>query len=71
MNDATYMYLLALNETVAEGGDPRDGRRLMKKCHGRIFNGIITQISFFHCNTYILYILYNKCVYCYIYVHNG
>lgn len=35
--DAVQMYAWALNETLAEGGDPTDGRTVMTKLWNRTF----------------------------------
>ena len=37
--DAAYLYFLVLNETLAEGGNFRDGKLIMEKVKGRRFRG--------------------------------
>ncbi len=37
--DAAYLYFTLLNETLAEGGDYRDGEMMLQKAKGRKFDG--------------------------------
>ena len=37
--DAAYLYFTLLNETLAEGGDYRDGEMMLQKAKGRQFDG--------------------------------
>ncbi len=37
--DAAYLYFTLLNETLAEGGDFRDGKMTLQKAKGRQFDG--------------------------------
>ncbi|KAK2571574.1 Resact receptor [Acropora cervicornis] len=39
--DATYLYAIGLNRTLAEGGDVTDGRAIMKNLFGRKFSSIL------------------------------
>ena len=36
--DATYLYAIGLNRTLAEGGNVTDGRAIMKNLYGRKFS---------------------------------
>lgn len=37
--DATYLYLTLLNESIAEGKDPRNGTYMFEKSRNRTFHG--------------------------------
>ncbi|XP_070536381.1 atrial natriuretic peptide receptor 1-like isoform X2 [Ptychodera flava] len=39
-HDTVILYAIALNETLAAGGDPYDGKSLVKRLYGRTFKGI-------------------------------
>ncbi|KAK3705058.1 hypothetical protein QZH41_009322, partial [Actinostola sp. cb2023] len=40
MYDAVYLYAIALNDTLSEGGSKRDGIRIAKKMYNRVFEGV-------------------------------
>ncbi|XP_077993905.1 atrial natriuretic peptide receptor 1-like [Glandiceps talaboti] len=44
-HDTVLLYAIALNETLAEGGDPYNGKDLVKRLYGRTFKGIQGNIS--------------------------
>jgi atrial natriuretic peptide receptor A len=52
--DAVLLYAIALNETLAEGLDPRNGRDITNKMWNRTFVGITVDHLFFE-NTYLLF----------------
>ena len=39
LHDAVYAYLLAVNASIAEGKDWKDGRVIAEKCRGMSFMG--------------------------------
>lgn len=39
-HDAVILYALALNETLAEGGDPRNGTAVTRHMWNRTFTGV-------------------------------
>ncbi|XP_063953964.1 atrial natriuretic peptide receptor 3-like isoform X2 [Lytechinus pictus] len=44
-HDAVILYSLAVNETLAEGGDIRDGHRITRKMWNRTFDGISGKVT--------------------------
>lgn len=36
--DATYLYAIGVNKTIAEGKNPTDGRAVMKNLYGRPYS---------------------------------
>ncbi|XP_070537042.1 LOW QUALITY PROTEIN: atrial natriuretic peptide receptor 1-like [Ptychodera flava] len=44
-HDTVILYAIALNETLAEGGDPYDGKSLVRRLYGRTFRGIQGNIT--------------------------
>ncbi|CAH1788806.1 unnamed protein product, partial [Owenia fusiformis] len=43
--EAVYLYAVSLNKTLAEGGDPDDGRLVSQRLWGKSFPGIAGDIS--------------------------
>ena len=44
MYDAVYLYAIALNDTLSEGGSKRDGIRIAKKMYNRVFEGTVCRV---------------------------
>ena len=44
-HDAVILYALALNESISEGADPRDGLEVTKRMWNRTFEGKLNPMS--------------------------
>ena len=65
--DVTMMYLIALNTTVAEEGDPRNGSQLFKNSIYLQFDGIATKHIIMY-NSILNNLKFSRNVYIYIYI---